>query len=189
MRLDLEQLGIISRATLAAIEQFIPLDTCPIYAILHESIYCVKKGMASAWAAEKVGRELQNFSWIAEPAPPSSASSSQGPLFFSGEMIFKFMFDVFPELMPMKEAAEILAAYDGWEELYDEKQLAQNVVPVYAASFVDDLYVDFDFARETALKVKGIKVYETNSLYHNAIRSRTEEVLMQLFRLRDDTID
>ncbi len=104
-------------------------------------------------------------------------------------MIFKFMFDTFPELMPLKEVADILAEYDGWDDLYDEAQLARNEVPVYAASFVDDLYVEYELAKQTAKKVGNLKVYETNGLYHNAVRARTDEVLAQLFRLRDDSID
>ncbi len=63
------------------------------------------------------------------------------------------------------------------------------MVPVYAVSYIDDVYVDYEFAKETARKVSNIKVYETNGLYHNAVRPRTDEVLAQLFRLRDDTLD
>jgi len=60
---------------------------------------------------------------------------------------------------------------------------------VYAASFIDDMYVDFDFARETAGMINGIQVHETNGMYHNAVRAKSGEVLDQLFRLRDDSLD
>ena len=90
----------------------------------------------------------------------------------------------------MEEAANILAEFDDWdEELYDEEQLRKNEVPVYAASFVDDMYVDFELARETARIVKGCQVFETNRMYHNAVRARTDEVISQLFKMRDDSID
>ena len=99
------------------------------------------------------------------------------------------MFDVFPGLAPLKEAADLLAEYDGWDELYDEAQLARNTVPVYAASYMDDMYVDWDLARETEQKVANLHVFHTNTLYHNAVRARPDEVLAQLFRLRDETLD
>jgi hypothetical protein len=105
------------------------------------------------------------------------------------EMIFPFMFDVYPELIEMKEAAESLAHKQDWGPLYNLEQLRNNKVPVYAISFIDDMYVDIGFARETAGLVKGIRVFETNGWYHNAVRAKTDEVVQQLFRLRDDTLD
>lgn len=68
-------------------------------------------------------------------------------------------------------------------------QLRRNDVPVYAASFIDDMYVDFELARETAGLVGAIQVHETNSMHHNAVRAKSGEVLDQLFRLRDDSLD
>jgi pimeloyl-ACP methyl ester carboxylesterase len=201
MRHDLERVGVVSRPTLVLVEQFFPLDVMPIYAILHEQIYCFTKGVASRWAAQRVGagtdlakgdkkHEFPQFSWLADDVvAPEELQQIGHSIFLSTEMIYPFMFDTYPELMEMKAAAEILAAYDDWEDLYDEGQLAANRVPVYAATYIDDLYVDYGLAKETASKIGNIKVYETNGMYHNAIRARTDEVLTQLFRLRDDTID
>ncbi|CAK7214914.1 hypothetical protein SBRCBS47491_002312 [Sporothrix bragantina] len=220
MRHDLDRVGMLTRPTLVAVEQFFPLDVMPLYAILHESIYCYEKGVASRWAAHRVGAglslgsdsqndddgdkskdkveaEFPQFKWLADEVvapeqPPVLHPELQQigqTIFMSCEMIYPFMFDTYPELMEMKDAAAIVAEYDNWEDLYDEKQLAANRVPVYAATYIDDLYVDYGLAKETASKIGSIKVYETNGLYHNAIRARTDEVLTQLFRLRDDTID
>jgi len=188
---DLDQFGFFTRAALSAFEQQLPLDANPIYAILHEPIYNFKKGVASNWAAYRVGGEFRQFSWLPDrPDVGLSEILSPEPLFFSGEMIYPFHFETYPELARMKEAARILASFDDWEDdLYDEEQLRRNEVPVYAASYVDDMYVDFEFARETASMVKGIQVFETNNMYHNAVRARTDEVLGQLFRMRDDSID
>lgn len=195
---DLGQVGYISYSTLAIIEKALPFDVAPIYAILHEAIYC--DGTASNWAAQRLGEAAEGFAWLAGASDPvaftqqvasgSGKSADQQPLFrFSGEMIYKMHFETHPELRRMREAADILARFDGWDKLYDEAQLARNEVPVYATSYVDDMYVDAGFARETAAKVKGTKVFETNVLYHNAIRARSEEVFAQLWRLRDDPID
>ncbi|KAK3341541.1 Alpha/Beta hydrolase protein [Lasiosphaeria hispida] len=184
---DLDQFSFLTRSALTAFEGHLPFDTNPIYAILHEPIYCYKPGIASSWAAYSVGLSLPLFSWLNPALPLPSATST--PLHFSGEMVYPFHFDTYPTLAELKPAAEILAAHDAWDPLYDEAQLARNEVPVYAASFVDDMFVDFELARETAALVKGIQVFETNNMYHNAVRARTDEVLGQLFRMRDDSID
>jgi proline iminopeptidase len=103
--------------------------------------------------------------------------------------IYKDMFDSYDELSELKEVADILATTDDWPELYDEAQLAKNEVPVYAATFVDDMYVDYSFATETAKKIKGAKQIITNTMYHSALRDRGDEVMHQLFYLKEDTID
>ena len=51
------------------------------------------------------------------------------------------------------------------------------------------MYVEYDYSRETAEKIKGCKTFTTNVMYHNAIRSKADEVIRQLFDLRDDVID
>lgn len=51
------------------------------------------------------------------------------------------------------------------------------------------MYVDFSLAMETAGKVKGCKQYITNVMYHDAVRTKTDGVLEELFKLRDDVID
>lgn len=58
-------------------------------------------------------------------------------------MIYPFLFDTFPELQKLAPVAEILAKYSGWGDLYDEWQLLRNDVPLYAVTYVDDMYVDF----------------------------------------------
>ncbi|KAK3498621.1 Alpha/Beta hydrolase protein [Neurospora crassa] len=197
LAMDIEQFGFITRAAGAAFEGLIPFDTNPIYAVLHESIYVNGPGLASDWAAHRVGKTLAEsepgLSWLSSVPQAldhsSFPSTNQQPLYFSGEMVYPAHFDCYPELKDMKETAELLAKHDDWPRLYDLDQLARNEVPVYAASYVEDMYVDADFARETAKAVRGIKVFETNVMYHGALRAKTDEVLGQLFKLRDDTLD
>jgi proline iminopeptidase len=93
------------------------------------------------------------------------------------------------ELNNIKEVADILASTTDWQPLYDEAQLGKNEVPVYAATYIDDMYVHFEHASNTAAKIKGTKQFITNVMYHNAIRSKADEVFQQLLALRDDTID
>ena len=190
---DLQQFGFLTRASLAAFESQIPFDTHPIYALLHESIYNSPRHTASNWAAYHVGREQKAFGWLAAGADASEyllATPQDQPLYFSGEMVFPFHFDNSPDLKRMKEAANVLAEMSDWDEdLYDLEELKKNEVPVYAVSYIDDMYVDFEMARETAAMVKGIKVFETNGWYHDGVRSQAEGVIGQLFKLRDMSID
>lgn len=192
---DIDQFQLVTRGSLAAFEAQISFDNHPIYAILHESIYNHDQSLASNWAAWRVGLNLAGFDWLGslagtEPAKYLTSRPPTSPILFSGEMVFPFHFDNCLELAQMKETAEILAATKDWgEDLYDEAQLRFNEVPVYAASYVDDMYVDFELARETASLIQGIKVLETNSWYHDAVRSKSDEVIGQLFKLRDESID
>ncbi|EHL03620.1 putative proline iminopeptidase [Glarea lozoyensis 74030] len=111
-KIDLAQFQFISRPTLAAIERALTFDDNVIYAILHEAIYC------------------------------QASAVRDGPLFFSGEMIYPFLFDVFPELQKIGPAADIVAKFGDWPDLYDEWQLARNQVTLYAATYIDDIKTD-----------------------------------------------
>ncbi len=142
----------------------------PIYAILHESIYC--QGAASRWAAERVRAEYPEF----EPAPGR-------PLLFTGEMIYPWMFELDPALQPMRAAAELLAEYDGWPPLYDVARLRANTVPVAAAVYYDDMYVERAFSEETAATIAGCRVWVTNEHQHNALRADGEAVLGRLLAM------
>ncbi|XXG94671.1 hypothetical protein Hte_000928 [Hypoxylon texense] len=187
MKADLDQFGKFTRYTLNELEQDNVWDTAPIYTLLHEPCWCYGPGVAGKWAAERVGQSLEEYQWLqADWAGPSSLGEK--PLYFSGEMIYPFHFETCSELVKLKEVADILAKFDGWAPLYDIQQLGKNEVPVYAASY-NDMYVDPDLARVTASRIKGIKVFETNVLYHNAVRSNPDDVIPQLLKLRDDTID
>lgn len=99
------------------------------------------------------------------------------------------MFDDYVELRKLKDQAEIIAQMSDWPELYDEERLAKNEVPVYAAVYMDDMYVDYELSMETAKKIKGIKTHQVNNMYHDAVRSKMDEVTKALFALRDDVID
>lgn len=99
------------------------------------------------------------------------------------------MFESYHELSQLQLVADIIASYDDWPALYDEEQLARNEVPVYSATYVDDMYVHFDLATATASKIKGLKQFITNAMYHDALRTKTDELIRQLFALKEDSID
>ncbi|KAL2044873.1 hypothetical protein N7G274_002648 [Stereocaulon virgatum] len=194
---DLSQFGYFTRPTLTAFSNLLPFDLLPLYAMLHEP--CYARGNAPNWSADRMMKQNPDFA--------NSSPDSPNPVYFFGEMasalilpesirstntavqIFKDMFNDYDELTHLKETAEILETTDDWPELYDEAQLARNEVPVYSATYVEDMYVHFDFARDTASKIMNCKNFVTNVLYHDALVHKTDELMKQLFALRDDTID
>ncbi|KAF2641616.1 alpha/beta-hydrolase [Massarina eburnea CBS 473.64] len=179
---DLSLFGHLTRPTVILIEQRQSWDTNVIYAILHEACYC--QGEASNWSAERLLSSNKDFI-----LPDLQESTPDQPILFTGEMIYPFMFDVYPELKKLKAVGEALAQEKNWPKLYDDEQLAKNKVPVYAAVYMEDMYVDFDLSMERARGIKGCKTFITNQMYHDAVRSKSDEVLKQLFALRDDVID
>ena len=173
---DLEVFGYLSRPTLSKIESWDAFDNQCIYAVLHEPLYC--QGTAPNWSADRMLYEARN-----------AAFHQDETVFFFGEMVFPHDLKTYPELQRLAPAAEALAQAADWPNLYDIEQLKQNDVPVYAAIYVDDMYVDFGFAKETSCIVRNCKTYITNILYHDAVRSRTDEIARALFALRDDNTD
>jgi hypothetical protein len=67
-----------------------------------------------------------------------------------------------------------------WPKLYDAEQLRRNEVPVAATAYVDDLYVEVDFAMETARSLKGLRAWVTNEYEHNGLRADGERVVGRL---------
>ncbi|KAK0383989.1 hypothetical protein NLU13_8078 [Sarocladium strictum] len=189
MKMSLDQFGFLSRASLTPIESFTSFDNNIIYAILHEAIYCNGPNDASNWASDRVAREMDLFPWLSSSSNSSSSRNTSEPLPFAGENIFPHFFDTYPELIPLKGVANKLAEVDDWTYIYDKEQLAKNEVPVYAATYVDDLYVDYEYSKETAELVKGVKTWETNAISHSGLRTNTAEVLGALFNLRDNVMD
>ncbi|KZZ91968.1 prolyl peptidase [Ascosphaera apis ARSEF 7405] len=172
---DLEATEGLTKPTLAIIDSMTSFDNAILYAVFQEAIYC--QGQASNWSAERFLAKNPAFSAEADK------------IYFTGEMVFTHMYNSSDELSQIRGAAELIATTSDWPDLYDEEQLARNVIPVYAATYMDDMYVPFELAQETAKKIKGCKQYITNVMYHSALRSNSTDVIKELFNLRDDTID
>lgn len=147
--------------------------TNPIYAILHESIYCQHN--ASSWSAHRVRESYSEFNF-----------ESGKDLRFTGEMVYPWMFDQLETLKPLKQAAELLAAKHDWPNLYNAEQLSQNTVPLACAAYVDDMYVEFDFTRETLKNIPHSRAWMTNEYEHNGLRADGEKILTTLITMADD---
>ncbi|TFK51612.1 alpha/beta-hydrolase [Heliocybe sulcata] len=173
---DLALFGKLSYKLLQTVERKQDFDGNPLFAILHEPIYC--QGQAPRWAAARVVEQDPRFSW----AHVKTLAETE-PIYYFGEMIFPDMFDDYSNLRPLKGAAELLARDSSWGPLYDLKQLAKNEVKVSAATYIDDMYVDYGLAQETAAAIRGTEQYITNQLFHNGIHAEPKEVMQRLFAL------
>ncbi|GIF00748.1 alpha/beta fold hydrolase [Paractinoplanes rishiriensis] len=102
------------------------------------------------------------------------------PLLFTGEMMYPWMFEQIAALRPFAGAADILAATTDWPPLYDPERLAANEVPVCAAVYFEDLYVDAGLSLDTAAAVGNVRTWVTNEHEHDGLRTGGEQVLGHL---------
>jgi pimeloyl-ACP methyl ester carboxylesterase len=136
----------------------------PLYAILHESSYA--DGCVTGWSAQRL--QPEEYERHAE--------------YFTGEHVFPWMFEEYGGLAPLREAADIVAAYQ-WPRMFDPQQLAANEVPAAAAIYDEDMYVVRDFSRESAAAIKGLHTWVTSEYQHNGLRADGARVLGHLIDL------
>jgi len=125
-------------------------------------------GGVTGWAAE---RALHRHPEFAEDADP---------LLFTGEMMYPWMFEQIAALKPFAAAADILAGTDDWPILYDRTRLAANEVPVLAAVYADDMYVDAGLSLRTAAEVGNVRTWVTNEHEHDGLGTAGASVLGHL---------
>ncbi len=94
------------------------------------------------------------------------------------------MFEEIRGAGPFRGAAEVLAAHDDWPPLYDLDRLAANEVPVAAAVYFDDMYVDAGLQLETAARVGNVRTWVTNEYEHDGLRADGARVLARLMDMR-----
>ncbi len=136
----------------------------PLYAALHEA--CWADGGSTRWAAQRL-------------LPAEYADDQE---LFVGEHIYPWMFEEYGALTPLREAADLLAERE-WPRLYDADRLAANEVPVAAAIYAEDMYVERAFSEETAAHIRGLRPWLTNEYEHNALRADGGRVLGRLIDL------
>jgi pimeloyl-ACP methyl ester carboxylesterase len=141
----------------------------PLFA-LQEYCYGRPDG-PTGWAAERALKQHPAFAADADP------------LLFTGEMMYPWMFEQIAALRPFAGAAELLATADDWPALYDLARLAANEVPVLAAVYADDMYVDAGLSLETAATVGNVRTWVTNEHEHDGLRTSGEAVLGHLMEM------
>jgi pimeloyl-ACP methyl ester carboxylesterase len=135
----------------------------PIYAILHEA--CYGDGVATRWSAERV--------------LPLEFEADD---LLTGEHIYPWMFEEYGALVPLREAADLLAERE-WPRLYDPGALRANDVPAAAAIYSEDMYVERVFSEETAGSIRGMRTWLTSEYDHNGLRVDGDRILSRLLDL------
>lgn len=170
----------LSDAFLQSLYQQVSRAGNPLYLIMHESIYAQPPELthgreATDWAAQRVLAEHPDF----DPAVTES------PL-LTGEMVFDWYTDLDPALQPLAEVTELLAQRTAWGPLYDLQTLELNTVPVAAAVYMHDVYVDRDLSVETARRVRGLQVWENDEYHHDGIGDDGPAILRRLLEMTGD---
>jgi pimeloyl-ACP methyl ester carboxylesterase len=161
----------LSRIFLHTARNRTAMGLTPIYAVLHESIYA---------------QDERPTNWAADRLLPAEFGVDESPLLFTGEMIYPWMIRETDGLQPFAEAADLIAAATDWTPLYDPARLGENKVPVAAAVWHDDMYVDAGLSLETAARVGNLKTWITNEWEHDGGRQSGGSVLDRLLALAAD---
>ncbi|WP_330347337.1 alpha/beta fold hydrolase [Streptomyces sp. NBC_00582] len=168
----------LSDAFQEQIQQQLSFAGHPLYALVHEAIYG-QDARPTAWSAERVRAEFPQFD-------AAKSLTGDGPVLLTGETVHPWMFVTDPALRPLRETAELLAARTDWTPLYDPARLAANEVPVAAAIYHDDLYVDTAHSLRTARAIRGLRTWVTDEFEHDGVRAGGPRVLDRLLALVRD---
>lgn len=130
----------------------------PLYWTLQEFIYADGKlERPIRWSAARQADSMPEFSEDARP------------LMLFGEAMFPWMFREDPALVPFADAMDLLMEDSSFGRLYDQAQLAANEVPLQAAVYFDDLYVDSGLQLDTLSRVGRSHAWVTNEFEHDGL--------------------
>lgn len=219
---SLDQFGYFSKSTLYSIDNILLFDTNVLYALFQEAIYMDgNKGVASNWCADRIrylpdNQRFFDLKYILSNSDEKSwLKDENSPFFFTGEMVFKSMFDDYAELRDFKRLAYELHNEENWSDLYNCDQLKKifdckksffqkkyvnglqdmnedevKIVKIVAAVYFYDQYVDFDLSRHTFENVVGkLRPFITSEYFHNGIGVGTEHIMDKLFALLEEEVD
>ena len=148
----------------------------PMYWPLQEFIYANGELEEPLhWAAQQVRDTMPLF------------SASNRPLLFTGEAVFPWMFEQEHDLKPFAAAVNLLMEDTHFGCLYDADQLARNEVPLQAAVYFDDLYVDSGLQLDTLSRVGNAHAWVTNEFEHDGLHGG--KVFRHLYELARDRGD
>ena len=148
----------LSQGFLYAVAELTSTSTNPLYWTLQEFIYADGElARPIDWAADRV---------IADT--PQLATDAR-PLMFYGEAALPWMFDENPVLAPFAAAERLLMSDVDFGRLYDLDALARNTVPLQAAVYFDDLYVDCGLQLDTLSRVGRSHAWVSNAFEHDGL--------------------
>jgi pimeloyl-ACP methyl ester carboxylesterase len=131
----------------------------PLFWTLQESIYGDGANGPFRWAAQRERDRRPEF------------AEDRRPLLFTAEMTFPWMFEEVRALRPFAPAMASLAEQREWSRLYDPSRLAANEVPVAAAVYAGDVFVDAGLQHDTLSRLGNARVWLTDEFEHDGITS------------------
>lgn len=158
------ELPLGSPAFLHDVAALTPFERNPLYYVVHEA--CYASAVETGWSAQRV----QPAAW------------AQDPTLLTGEHVFPWMAEEYAGLRPFAQTAALLAD-EAWGPLYDVDRLAANDVPVAAAVYAEDMYVERTFSEETAARIRGLRMWLTNEYEHDGLRRDDGRVFGRLLDL------
>lgn len=129
----------------------------PLFWTLQESIYGDGANGPFRWSAQRERDRRPEF------------AEDRRPLLFTSEMTFPWMFEEVRALRPFAPAMAELAEQKVWSPLYAPARLAANDVPLAAAVYADDVFVDAGLQRDTLARVGNAQTWVTNEYEHDGI--------------------
>ncbi|KAG2150246.1 uncharacterized protein EDB93DRAFT_340883 [Suillus bovinus] len=105
----LRHVGKLSYGLIDSIHRTQHFDTNPIYAVLHEPIYCQGRRHKAGWSAQRVIQKNDRFVW-----EKVRLMSDDVPIYFTGQMIFPDTFEDYHYLRPLQGVVELLAYDEDW---------------------------------------------------------------------------
>lgn len=214
---DLDCFEEFTYNTLQRVQDYLGFETNPIYALFQEAIYMDGPGHCSNWCADRLRYLPENKPlFVVDTSEEDWENDNEKRVFFTGEMVFKLMYDDYSELRKFKKLAYALHSYDGWSKLYDisvlrtvydsmdsfyQKRLLVpenervdkkdvHIIKVAAAVYYNDQYVDFYLSQHTAEKCLGsVRLYVTSEYFHNGLGADPTTVMGKLFLLLDEEVD
>jgi proline iminopeptidase len=167
--------GGLSDTFLASAQAITSFSDNPLWAALQEAgEYTDDTSGATRWAVQT---EHERHPEFAEDARP---------LRFTGEMFYPWMFEEIRLLKPFGPAVHVLQERTDWPARYDIPRLAANEVPVAAAIYFDDLYVDPDLQLRTASEIANLTTWVTDEWEHDGVGASGGEVVRHLQRMLDE---
>lgn len=124
----------------------------PLYLAFHESSYA--DGHATRWAADRV--EPDDF--------------RADPTLLTGEHVRRDWLDTVPGFAPWRDVTLALAEVE-WPRLYDADAIAASGARGATAIYVNDVFVPYEFAMQTAALLPGVTPWITSEHEHNGLRA------------------
>jgi hypothetical protein len=81
-----------------------------------------------------------------------------------------------------------VSVWQDWPALYRLDVLASNKVRMAAATYLEDMYVDFNLAQETLSQMPGVVQWVTNEYKHSGIRDDGCRILERLLGMVRDVV-